>query len=88
MIFNVRFSSSDSFSAGENEQIIDFSSNDSVMFTFWKVREKFPSWYDTKALDLLYISIAVFVADRKSLREKAYDAWSREFYLYMPVLNC
>jgi 7-cyano-7-deazaguanine synthase in queuosine biosynthesis len=66
---------------------IDFLKNDCIQSTFWKNKNRYPYWYNTRAIDLLYISYAVFAADRLSLRKNAKDAWRREFKLYVPLIN-
>lgn len=44
-----------------------------------------PRSFTDEALDLLYISLAVFCVDRSVNREKQEDAWTRELELYIPV---
>lgn len=46
---------------------------------------KFDGEFSSLAIDLLYISIFVFVMDRKVLRNKQNDNWSRTFELNIPV---
>ncbi len=38
-------------------------------------------------MDILYISLAVYAADRLELRDNSEDSWTREFTIYMPVQN-
>ena len=87
MIITYRIEPEDSYVCAENDKVIDFSKNDSFLYTFWNLKDRFPFWYDTKALDILYLSFAVFVADRLFKRDDAVDAWSREYQLYIPVIN-
>lgn len=87
MIFNVILSSEDKYTASEQEKVIDFTREDSFSYTFWKYKNLLPHWYDKKALDLLYISLAVFAADRLCLRNDAKDGWSRNIEIHMPVMN-
>ena len=87
MIITYRIEPEDSYVCAENDKVIDFSKNDSFLYTFWNLKDRFPFWYDTKALDILYLSFAVFVADRLFKRDDAVDAWSRDFKLNVPVIN-
>ena len=87
MIFTFRIEPNDTFTIDECEKVIDFSNSESFSYTFWNLRDCYNSWYDTRAIDLLYISMAVFAADRLYLRDDAVDAWSREYQLYIPVIN-
>lgn len=87
MIFKYIINSSDTYSADIEEKVVDFTRDDSFSYTFWNYKNLFPNWYDTKALDLLYISLAVFAADRLCLREDAIDGWTRNLELHIPVLN-
>lgn len=87
MIFNVILSSEDKYIVSEQEKVIDFTRDDSFSYTFWKDKNLLPYWYDSKAIDLLYISLAVFAADRLCLRNDAEDGWSRNIEIHMPVIN-
>lgn len=87
MIFTFKIEPNDTFTIDECEKVIDFSNSKSFSYTFWNLRNRYNSWYDTRAIDLLYISMAVFAADRLYLRDDAVDAWSREYQLYIPVIN-
>lgn len=87
MIINYRIDKSDIYEVAESSSTIDFFNPDSFSYTFWHNRNKLPHWYSKQALDLLYISMAVFAADRLSLRDNAIDGWSREFTLFIPVLE-
>jgi len=82
-----KIDSEDTFSCVDCEKTIDFSKSNSFSYTFWEFKERFRTWYETPALDLLYISLAVFAADRLCLRRSASDAWRRNFKLYLPVIN-
>lgn len=87
MIINYKFGQDDSFVCSACSYEIDFSKSDSFSYTFWSLKNWYPNWYETKALDLLYISFAVFAADRLYKREDAKDAWSRDYVLNVPVIN-
>ena len=82
-----KIDSEDTFNCTDCEKIIDFSKSNSFSYTFWELNERFHTWYETTALDLLYLSLAVFATDRLCLRSGASDAWQRNFKLYLPVLN-
>src|SRR5690606_9512678 len=45
-----------------------------------------PKSFQHEALDLLYISMAVYYADKKILRLDSYDGWTRRIKIYIPVL--
>lgn len=87
MIITYKIDPEDAYVCAESDRIIDFSQNDSFSYTFWKIKDRFPSWYDTRALDILYLSFAVFSADRLFKRDDAEDGWSRDFKLNVPVIN-
>lgn len=87
MILNYQFGESDDYIDFEAERVVDFSKNTSFSYTFWNARDRYTNWYDIKAIDLLYISLAVFAADRLNSRGSADDAWSRNFVLHIPLLN-
>lgn len=87
MIINIIIDPDDNYSARESDSTIDLNNQNEFSYTFWPIKDRFPSWYDTKALDLMYISMAVFAADRKVLRLDANDGWSRDFTLHIPVMN-
>ena len=86
MIFNVILGSEDKYTVSEQEKVIDFTREDSFSYTFWKDKNLLPHWYDKKALDLLYISLAVFAADRLCLRNDAEVVWSRNIDFHLGVL--
>lgn len=87
MRINFRIDKTDTYEPDEETTIIDFSDPKSFLYTFWNNRNKLPYWYTPQALDLLYISMAVFAADRLTLRDDAFDGWSREISIFMPVLE-
>lgn len=55
-------------------------------YTFWKQNNTYAEFYKDEAIDMLYLSLAVFAADRLILRETGEDAWSRKIELYMSFL--
>ena len=70
----------------EKSQSIDLNCKKEFKYTFWKHNNTYTEFYKDEAIDMLYLSMAVFAADRLILRETGEDAWSREIELYMPVL--
>ncbi len=82
-----RINKEDTFKIDENSTNIDFFDSGSFSYTFWNNKNKFPHWYSPQALDLLYISMSVFAADRLCLRKDAYDGWNRSFSMFIPVLE-
>lgn len=70
----------------EESRIIELNCKKAFKYTFWKQNNVYAEFYKDEAIDMLYLSLAVFAADRLILRETGEDAWSREFELYMPVL--
>lgn len=82
-----RIDQSDTFTMDDQVAVIDFSNSESFSYTFWNNHDKLPHWYSMQSLDLLYISMAVFAADRLCLRDNAIDGWSRNFSIFMPVIE-
>ena len=74
-----RIDKTDTFKSTEQATYIDFFDPNSFSYTFWDNSNKLPYWYSQQALDLLYISLGVFAADRLCLRNNAVDGWSRKF---------
>ena len=87
MIINCRVASDDQYSPDHQDLVVDLFDSASFQYTFWANMNKMPHWYSEKGLDLLYISLAVFAADRLSLRLNALDGWSRGFEIHIPVLE-
>ncbi len=87
MIVNFIFDKEDSYKAPNQNYLINFFDSKTFSFTFWNNFHKMKSWYNEKSLDLLYISLAVFAADRIIRRDDGYDNWSRNIKIYIPVLN-
>lgn len=56
-------------------------------YTFWNEVKPLNKYYSNEGLDILYLSLFVFAADRLLLREEANDSWCREIELYIPVLS-
>ncbi len=82
-----RIDKTDTFETTEQATSIDFFNPNSFSYTFWDNRNKLPYWYSQQAIDLLYVSLSVFAADRLCLRNNAVDGWSRKLTIYIPVLE-
>lgn len=82
-----RIDKTDIFRTDAEASMIDFFDPMSFSYTFWNNHNKLPNWYSRQALDLLYISMAVFAADRLCKRDNAADGWSRDFLMFVPVLE-
>ena len=87
MIINFRTDNDDEFIPENQDIMINFANDSSFSFTFWNNKNKMPQWYGLESIDLLYISLAVFAADRLVLRSNSIDGWSRKMELYIPVLE-
>lgn len=77
-----------------DSEYIEYNINksDTFTYTFWKSSNvkkilNLPSFFSPVGLDLLYISLYVFGADRIIRRSLGYDAWTREITLHIPVLE-
>lgn len=66
--------------------IIDLSDADDFRFSIKQDIKNLPNTITPEALDLLYLSMFVFAADRKIRRELGSDNWSRNIKLIVPVL--
>lgn len=86
MIINFLHGDSDTFSP-QNALRINYNYSMNFRYSFWSQKYVFPHWFSEEALDLLYISYSIFIADRLCSRSTASDEWSRDFTLYIPVLS-
>ncbi|MNO62129.1 7-cyano-7-deazaguanine synthase [compost metagenome] len=69
---------------------IDYYLNNNKIFTytFWNYDySNLPNFVSNTGLDLFYISLIVFGIDRINSRESTLDGWSRNFKLFLPVLD-
>lgn len=71
----------------EDAKIMNVNDNNDFSYTFWNKIRNLKEFYSNEGLDLLYLSLFVFAADRLFLREAANDCWSREIELFVPVLS-
>jgi len=79
----------DTFEIGDPSQVLDFTNKKEYYHTFFKYLRRIsilPKSFQHEALDLLYISMAVYYADKKILRLDSYDGWTRRIKIYIPVL--
>lgn len=80
----------DQFLVEDSAFHINLYKKDDLHYTFYNKKRRlyqFPEFFSKEALDLFYISLMVYYADRKVLRRNTYDAWTRSFKIYMPVLE-
>lgn len=75
-----------------NSATVNINDSSFFRYTFWKPRVGgkkqtyiTPYRFSNDALDLFYISLMIFYADRKVKRKDQSDAWTRYFELYIPV---
>lgn len=84
----------DVFSISTEALEVNLSNKKHYHYTFWntgihhnKDLKNIPRFYPFEGLDLLYLSLFVFYADRRIQREMFPDAWTRKIKLYVPVLS-
>jgi len=77
----------DTFAIADMDLEVNIRNDKSFTYTFWNKLRKFDQFYNSAALDMLYLSMFVFASDRKVRREAAIDGWSRKLELYIPVLE-
>lgn len=85
-----KLNSEDNFEVINSDFRIDLSSKDDYQHTFYNTLRplyRMPNFFQSEALDLFYISLMVYYADRKVSRSEYIDNWTRGFTLYIPVLN-
>lgn len=85
-----RIHEDDKYTKENADLVVDLFSKKQYHYTFWdknKRRLYQAGHFSYSAQDLLYISLMVYYADRKVLRKKEDDAWTREMKLYIPVLE-
>jgi len=92
MNFICKLSEDDDFVIDAKYTEYNINQSDNFTYTFWnndsvKKMLNLPNFFSSIGLDLLYISLFVFGTDRIVNRSLAYDAWTREFNLYIPVLE-
>lgn len=69
---------------------VDLFSKEQYHYTFWdknKQRLYQGGNFSKSAIDLLYIFLMVYYADRRVIRKNENDAWTRSIKLYIPILE-
>lgn len=88
-VFNCQLNDNDLFQV-EGSELVPLHTKEKYAYTLWTRRKghlnMIPHFFMPEAIDLFYISLMVFYADRKILRNNQHDAWTRSFMVYMPVL--
>lgn len=85
-----RIHDDDKFVKEHADYTVDLFSKGQYHYTFWdKNKRKLYQGgnFSKSAIDLLYISLMVYYADRRVIRQKENDAWTRNIKLYIPVLE-
>jgi 7-cyano-7-deazaguanine synthase in queuosine biosynthesis len=85
-----RLNEDDSFTKEGVDFIVDLFSKKQYRYTFWddNKRKLYQcDLFSKSAIDLLYISLMVYYADRKIYRKAEDDAWTRQIKMYIPVLE-
>ncbi len=85
-----RLNDEDNFSVQDCLFNINLNDKKQYHWTFYQTVRRlcqFPNFFSLEALDLFYISLMVYYADRKVLRKNTFDSWTRSFKIYMPVLE-
>lgn len=88
-VYNCQLNDDDAFQVAGAEQVPLYN-KEKYSYTLWTKNKghlnKIPRFFMPEAIDLFYISLMVFYADRKVLRSAQPDAWTRSIEVYMPVL--
>ena len=88
-IFNCQLNEGDTFQVAGSE-LVSLHIKEKYAYTLWSRRKghlnMIPRFFMSEAIDLFYVSLMVFYADRKILRRTQPDAWTRDITMYMPVL--
>ena len=75
----------------DNSVSVNLNDSSTYHYTLWRNNRKhlyqIPRYFENGALDLFYIGLIVFYADRTVRREEQPDSWTRSFEIYMPVLE-
>jgi len=82
----------DDFKISDEALTINLTNKKKYKYTFWNSNKnrnmlRLPNAFSNEGLDLLYISLIVYYADRIIKREMFPDAWTRHIRLYIPVLS-
>lgn len=86
-----KFGKEDKFNIKDTDFIVDFSNKQEYHYNIFnkKLRTlyKIHNSFHNNALDLFYIALIVYYADRKVLRSATPDSWTRHFKVFIPVLD-
>lgn len=85
-----RIHEDDKFVKENADFTVDLFSKQQYHYTFWdkNKRQLYQGGnFSKSAIDLLYISLMVYYADRRVIRQKENDAWTRNIKLNIPVLE-
>ena len=85
-----RIHNDDKFVKDNADFTVDLFSKKQYRYNFWdknKRRLYQAGYFSNSAIDLLYIALMVYYADRVVVRKKEDDAWTRKIRLYIPVLE-
>lgn len=89
-VFNCQLNEGDTFQVVGSE-LVPLHTKEKYSYTLWTRRKghlnMIPRFFTPESIDLFYISLMVFYADRKVLRRMQPDAWTRHITVYMPVLS-
>lgn len=71
-------------------EIVNLNDSSQFRYTIWNKNKRMlyslPHFCQKEALDLFYISLMVFYADRIVSRKNQNDSWARHIFISMPVL--
>lgn len=88
-VYNCQLNEGDTFQVAGSE-LVPLHTKEKYAYTLWTRRKghlnMIPHFFMPEAIDLFYISLMVFYADRKVLRRIQPDAWTRSIMIHMPVL--
>lgn len=88
-IFNCQLNEGDTFQVAGSE-LVPLHIKEKYAYTLWTRRKghlnMIPRFFMSEAIDLFYVSLMVFYADRTIMRRTQPDAWTRDITMYMPVL--
>ncbi|KGX84323.1 Qat anti-phage system QueC-like protein QatC [Pontibacillus marinus] len=87
-IFNCKYTEESDYELSKNA--FEYNINDSNVFSYTFLKETkttLPAFYSNTGLDLFYLSLFVYGADRIIKRSSFKDGWTRSFKLNLPVLE-
>lgn len=90
MKLNYKISFENPSSSSSSSVVMRVNGLSDITYTFWEkgyLCSNNQCCIKDEALDLLYLSIAVFAADRLTLRDNSQDSWTRHIGLSIPVLS-